>query len=111
MNKLALGLLVGLGLGLLDGASAAFNPAARAMLLLIIVSATAKGALTGVTVGFAARKFDGVLPNMAVGGVVGAILSVLASMPTGAYVEIIPTGVAIGVAAGLIVDKWGRQPS
>ncbi len=108
MRKIPLGLLTGAGLGFIDGALAAFNPAAQEMLTAIIISATAKGVLTGGAIGLLARKLHSVAKNMAGGAGIGGALSVLAAMPSGAYLEIVIPGVVIGLITGLIVSKWGR---
>lgn len=108
MSKLLLGVVSGFTLGLLDGASAIFNPAAASLLTVIIISATAKGAITGGVVGLLARKFDGVATLIGIGAIVGGVLSILAAMPTGSFLQIVPAGIFIGLATGLIVAKWGR---
>ena len=108
MGKLPLGLIAGLGLGFLDGVSAMLNPDAVPMLGVIIISATVKGLLTGGAVGLVARKLEGLWQNIAAGAAIGAILSVLAAIPSGSYVEIVAPGIVVGLLAGLIVAKWGR---
>ncbi len=108
MNKTALGLLSGAGLGLLDGVSAAFNPEAQPMLAVIIASATIKGAVTGVVIAYLAHRIDGVTRNVAAGAIVGLVLSVIAAVPSGSYVEIILPGTIIGALVGVIVAKFGR---
>ena len=108
MGKSTLGLLAGLGLGLLDGASAVFNPDAQSMLTTIVVSATIKGGITGIVVALAARRLSGVLQNVSSGAVIGLVLSAIAAIPSGSYVEIIVPGVIVGMLVGLIVTKFGR---
>ena len=46
--------------------------------LTIILSATIKGTLTGLIIGFISKKVEGVTKNILWGGLVGLILSVLA---------------------------------
>lgn len=111
MGKLALGLISGLGLGLIDGASAVFNPEVQSMLAMIIPSATIKGGITGGIVGYIALRVRGIATNAAIGAGVGLVLSVLAAMPTGSYIEIVIPGTLVGVLAGIIVSRFGRQPT
>lgn len=101
-------MLSGLILGLIDGLSAYFIPEARDMLTTIVVSATAKGLLTGLLVSLVSRRIEGTGANVLTGGAIGALLSLLAAIPTGTYVEIIVPGVIIGVLVGYIVSKWGQ---
>ena len=52
MNKLWFGLLVGAGLGILDGLTAWFTPAVRTQLAGIVVGSTIKGAIAGAVAGW-----------------------------------------------------------
>ena len=108
MKKLQLGLSSGFALGLLDGLSAFLIPEAQEMLGVIIPSATIKGIITGLVIGLIARKVEGIGKNVLIGGGIGAVLSILAAIPSGAYVEIIAPGIIIGLLIGLIVSKWGK---
>lgn len=56
MNKPALGLLLGGFLGIFDGLSAWFYPEARAGLVGIVIGSTIKGIITGVCIGYFAKK-------------------------------------------------------
>ena len=108
MKRVPLGLVAGGGLGLLDGLSAFLIPEARGMMTEIIVWGTAKGLVTGLLVGVIACRVEGIGKNVLAGGAVGAVLSLLAAISTGSYVEIVPTGIVIGLLAGLVVSKWGK---
>lgn len=108
MKRVPLGLVGGGGLGLLDGLSAFLIPEARGMMTEIIVWGTAKGLVTGLLVGVIACRVEGVGKNVLAGGAVGAVLSLLAAISTGSYVEIVPTGIVIGLLTGLIVSRWGK---
>ena len=109
MKKLPLGLLIGTLLGLLDGLSAIPNPEAQEMLTMIIVSATIKGAITGVIIGLIANKVEGIGKNILIGLGKSTVLSALAAMPSGYYVEIMVPGAIIGILMGFIITKWGKQ--
>ena len=108
MKRIQLGLLSGFVLGLLDGLSALFVPEAQEMLGMIIPSATIKGIITGLVVGLIGRKVEGIAQNILIGGGIGAVLSALAAIPSGSYVQIIAPGIIIGLLIGFIVSKWGK---
>ncbi len=108
MKRVPLGLIAGGALGLLDGLSAFLIPEARGMMTEIILWGTGKGLVTGLLVGVIACKVEGTGKNALAGGAVGAVLSLLAAISTGSYVEIVPTGIVIGLLTGLIVSKWGK---
>ena len=59
MNKLKLGIIVGGGLGLLDGLSTFFAPEAVKMgvMPMIIVGSTVKGLVTGILAGWLANRY------------------------------------------------------
>ena len=109
MNKVLLGLLAGTFLGLLDGLSAIPNPDAQPMLVMIITSATIKGFITGLIFGFVAQKVEGMSQNLLIGLGISTVLSALAAIPSGYYLEIIVPGAIIGLLLGFIVTKWGKQ--
>ena len=56
MNKVIYGLILGGVLGIFDGLTAWFTPAARSQLLGIVVGSTIKGIIAGILIGFFARK-------------------------------------------------------
>ena len=108
MARVKLGMLSGVVLGLLDGLSSFLIPEAQGMVASITLWGSAKGLLTGLLVGLLARSVGGAGSLAVSGVVVGAVLSVLAAVPTGSYMEIVPTGIVVGLLVGLIVSKWGK---
>ncbi len=56
MNKILLGLILGGILGIFDGLTAWFTPAARAGLVGIVFGSTFKGVIAGILIGVFARK-------------------------------------------------------
>jgi len=42
-------------------------------------------------------------------GLVGVVLSALSAIPSGAYIEIVVPGIFVGLLAGFITAKWGKQ--
>jgi len=113
MSKLWWGLLVGTVLGFLDGASAAFTPAARPILLFIMAASTVKGLITGAAAGWVARRTDSMVRAVVTGLGVGFVLSWLAAATTPDaegnhhYLEIIVPGAIVGVLAGFASQRAG----
>jgi|GEM_PF-3347651 len=71
MNKALLGLLLGGFLGIFDGLTALFTPEVRPYIVTIVIGSTIKGLVTGLAIGFFARKVHslplGILFGLAVG--------------------------------------------
>ena len=108
MNKIVLGIIAGTILGLLDGCSAFFIPEAADMMTEIIIGSTGKGLINGLIVGLVAKKVSSLLMVGIYGAIAGLMLSILAAIPSGAYMEIIVPGILVGFFAGLITAKWGK---
>jgi hypothetical protein len=109
MKKVYLGLIAGTFLGLLDGLSAFFIPEAAAMMTAIIIGSTVKGLVGGLLIGLIAKRSASMPGTILWGGLVGIVLSVLAAIPSGAYVEILVPGTIVGLLTGFIVHKWGKS--
>jgi hypothetical protein len=106
MNQTLLGLLVGGGLGLIDGLSAWFTPEARPQIVSIVLASTVKGLLTGAAAGEVARRWRSMTLAVTVGIVVGFVLSVLAAMGhPDHYWEIVLPGMLVGLLAGVIAQR------
>ncbi len=117
MGKLKLGIVVGGGLGLLDGLSTFFAPEAveMGMMPMIIVGSTIKGFVTGAVVGWLANRHRSLPIGIAGGLAVGLVLSFLVALmpdPQGSYhfLEIMLPGALLGVVVGFVCQKWGRVP-
>jgi hypothetical protein len=113
MNKLILGLLLGGILGIFDGLTAWFTPEARAMILGIVFGSTIKGLITGIAIGFFARKVDSLPLGILFGLAVGLFLSFLVAHMQGKYYfEIMLPGAILGMIVGYATQKYGagRQP-
>jgi hypothetical protein len=108
MRKIPLGLLSGTVLGILDGLSAFFVPEAAGMMTTIMVGSTVKGLVGGLAAGLIARRSTSIAATAAWSAVVGVVLSVLAAIPSGAYVQIVIPGTIVGLLTGAITQKWGR---
>ena len=113
MNKVLLGLLLGGGLGVLDGLTAWFTPAVRPMILSIVVGSTGKGMIAGVAAGWFARKVRSVSAGVAFGFVVGMLLAyAVAAMPDESghhyYFEIMLPGSILGAVVGWATQRYGQ---
>jgi MFS family permease len=103
MNKVLLGLLLGGGLGVLDGLTAWFTPAVRPV----------KGMVAGVAAGWFARKVHSVPIGVAFGLVVGLLLAyAVAAMPDESgqhyYFEIMLPGSILGAVVGWATQRYGQ---
>jgi hypothetical protein len=113
MNKVLLGLILGGGLGVLDGLTAWFTPAVRPMLLGIVIGSTVKGMIAGIAAGWFARKVHSVPAGVAFGLVVGLLLAwAVAAMPDESgnhyYFEIMLPGSILGAVVGWATQRYGR---
>src|SRR5690349_217737 len=93
MNRIAVGVLVGGALGILDGLSAWFTPEARPAIIGIVVGSTIKGLVAGAIIGAFARKVNHFWWTLAFGTFIGALLAFfIAQMQGKYYLEIILPG-------------------
>ena len=106
MSKLWFGVLVGAGLGILDGLTAWFTPAVRSQVAGIVVGSTIKGAIAGAIAGWFARRVNSVPLGILVGLTAGMILAYgVAAMQHGYYFEIMLPGSLVGAIAGFAAQK------
>jgi len=115
MNKIVLGLLIGGILGIFDGLTAWFTPAVRAQLLGIVIGSTVKGLITGMLIGYFARKVNslplGILFGLGVGLVLAFAVAAIPN-PSGQhyYFEIMLPGAILGIIVGYATQRFG-EPS
>ena len=112
MNKIVVGLIFGLGLGAVDGATAWFTPAVRDMMTGIMVGSSIKGMLVGLLSGWFARKVQSTTWGIVVGSIVGLLLAfVVAAMPSENgqhyYLEIMLPGFVVGGIIGFVTQRMG----
>ena len=113
MNKIVLGLLLGGILGIFDGLTAWFTPAVRAQLLGIVIGSTVKGLITGVLIGYFAKKVNslplGILFGLGVGLVLAFAVAAIPN-PSGQhyYFEIMLPGGILGVIVGYATQRFGE---
>src|SRR5215471_16773589 len=112
MNKILVGILFGLILGALDGATAWFTPEARSMMTGIMVGSSIKGMVVGLLSGWFARKVQSVTWGIVVGAGLGLLFAFLvAAMPSPNgkhyYFEIMLPGFVVGAIIGFLTQRLG----
>lgn len=111
MNKILVGLVVGAGLGALDGLTAWFTPDVRAQIATIVMGSTFKGLLAGLLIGVFARKVASVPATLVFGAAVGLVLAYgVASLQGKYYFEIMLPGSIVGLLTGYATQRYGRGP-
>jgi len=112
MNRIAVGVLVGGILGILDGLTAWFTPEARSQMLGIVIGSTFKGLVAGAIIGLFARKVQSLGWTLAFGTFIGALLAFfIAQMGGKYYLEIILPGSLVGLLTGYATMRFGRPSS
>lgn len=116
MNKPVLGLLLGGVLGVFDGLSALVSaPETAPYIAGIVVGSTFKGVITGLLIGFFARRVRSLPLGILFGLGVGLLLAfAVAAMPaeTGEhyYWEIMLPGGVLGMIVGYATQRYGDAP-
>ena len=116
MNKIVVGLVSGLVLGAIDGATAWFTPEVRSMMTSIMVGSSFKGMLVGVLSGWFARKVQSMKWGIVMGAGLGLLFAYLvAAMPSENgqhyYLEIMLPGFVVGGIIGFLTQKVGGAPN
>jgi len=115
MNKPVAGIVVGAILGILDGATAWFTPAARPEIVGILMGSGFKGMVVGVLSGLFARKVNSTPAGIAVGATFGLLFAWLVAMmpqPDGShyYLQIMLPGFITGAIIGFLTQRMGTSP-
>jgi len=111
MSKPVFGLVLGGILGIFDGLTALFTPAARAQIVGIVIGSTFKGLLAGVLIGWFAKKVQSLPLGVVFGLAVGLLLAfAVAAMPTPDgkhyYFEIMLPGSLVGLIVGYATQRY-----
>jgi Mg/Co/Ni transporter MgtE len=114
MNQIAAGLLLGLVLGAIDGATAWFYPEVRSMMGSIMVGSSVKGMLVGLLCGWFARKVHSTAWGIALGsglGLLFAFLVAAADTVNGEhpYLQIMLPGFVVGAIVGFLTQRVGSR--
>ncbi len=112
MNKILVGLLFGLVLGAIDGASSWFYPEARSMLAGIMVGSSIKGMVVGLLSGWFARRVRSTKWGIMVGGALGLLFAFLVAATDTVngkhpYFEIMMPGFVVGAIVGFLTQRLG----
>ena len=111
MSKPVYGLILGGILGIFDGLTAYFTPAARSELVGIVIGSTIKGLIAGILIGIFARKVQsttgGVLFGLGVGLALAALVAAMPG-PDGKHfwIEIMLPGALVGAIVGYATQKY-----
>jgi hypothetical protein len=112
MNKIVVGLLFGLVLGALDGATAGFYPDTRPLLASIMVGSSIKGMIVGLLSGWFARKVQSTLWGIVAGSAFGLFFAFIVAALNAAngkphYLEIMLPGFIVGAIIGFLTQRMG----
>ena len=110
MNKILVGLLAGLILGAIDGATAWFYPETRPVIGGILVGSSFKGMLVGLASGWFARKVQSTKWGIVVGAALGLLFAFgVAAMDATKgrqhYLEIMLPGFITGAIIGFSTQR------
>jgi hypothetical protein len=102
--------LLGGFLGIFDGLTAWFTPEVRDQLIGIVIGSTIKGLLTGVIIGFFARRVRSLVLGTLFGVAVGAFFAYLILlMNPGHVLNIMLPGSLVGLIVGYVAQSDNRR--
>jgi drug/metabolite transporter (DMT)-like permease len=108
MNKILAGLLFGLVLGAIDGATAWFYPETHSVIGGILVGSSIKGMLVGLFCGWFARRVQSTKWGIVLGAALGLLFAFLvALMQHEHYLEIMMPGFITGAIIGFLTQRTG----
>lgn len=112
MNKIAVGLVAGVVLGFLDGATAWFYPETRPVIGGILIGSSFKGMLVGLFSGWFARKVQSTKWGIIAGAALGLLLAYGVAVGDAGngkqhYLEIMLPGFITGAIIGFSTQRAG----
>jgi F0F1-type ATP synthase assembly protein I len=112
MNQIVTGLLLGLLLGAIDGATAWFYPEARSLMGGIMMGSSLKGAVVGLLCGWFARKVHSTTWGIFVGSLLGLLFAYLVAAADTVngqhpYLQIMLPGFVVGAIVGFLTQRVG----
>jgi len=108
MSKILAGLLFGLILGAIDGATAWFYPETHSVIGGILVGSSIKGMLVGLLSGWFARRVQSMKWGIVLGAALGLLFAFLvAAMQHEHYLEIMMPGFITGAIIGFLTQRTG----
>lgn len=116
MNKILVGLLFGLVLGAIDGATAWFYPETHSVIASIMVGSSVKGMIVGVLSGWFARKVQSTTWGVVVGSGLGLLFAFFVAAMDATkgqphYLEIMLPGFIVGAIVGFLTQRMGTPGS
>jgi hypothetical protein len=111
LTKPVLGLVIGGGLGLLDGLSGFLEPSLAPMMGSVITFSMLKGLVAGVAIGYLSQKVRSMAIGILAGIAIAAVLSLLVVLYAGRalFVDIMLPGLLLGAIVGFATQKFGRS--
>jgi len=108
MSKILAGLLFGLILGAIDGATAWFYPETHSVIGGILVGSSIKGMLVGLLSGWFAHRVQSMKWGIVLGAALGLLFAFLvAAMQHEHYLEIMLPGFITGAIIGFVTQRTG----
>jgi hypothetical protein len=108
MNKILVGVIFGLMLGVIDGATAWFYPETHSVIGGILVGSSIKGMLVGLLSGWFARRVQSTKSGILLGAGLGLFFAFLvALMQHEHYLEIMLPGFITGAMIGFLTQRMG----
>jgi len=112
VNKILVGLVFGLVLGALDGATVWFYPETRPLIGGILIGSSFKAMLVGISSGWFARKVHSAGWGIAVGSALGLLFAFLVAFMDAKSgkshdLEIMLPGFVVGAIVGFLTQRMG----
>src|ERR1043166_2028757 len=113
ITKPMLGLAVGGALGLLDGLSGFLEPSLAPLMTSVITFSLLKGLISGVAIGYLARKIHSMLLGILGGLIIAAFFSFLLVLKSGMalFWDIMLPGMLLGLVVGFATQRFGSRES
>jgi F0F1-type ATP synthase assembly protein I len=113
MNKIPAGLVFGLVLGAIDGATSWFYPETHSIIARIMVGSSIKGMVVGLLSGWFARRVQSMKWGIVVGAAIGLLFAFLVAAADTVngrhpYLEMMLPGFVVGAIIGFLTQRVGR---
>lgn len=111
VTKPMLGLAVGGTLGLLDGLSGFLEPSLAPLMTSVITFSMLKGLLSGIAIGYLAKKIHSMFLGILVGLIIAACFSFLLVLKAGLalFWDIMLPGMLLGLIVGFATQRFGAS--